>query len=61
MGTLTMSRNTGEHDVKLCAIGVIDLAKEFIVCDIPCEEITCEAVITQTLHTNNEENTMKAR
>lgn len=59
-GALTMSRDTGEHDVKLCAIGVINLAKEFIVCNVPCEEIICEAVMIETLLTNHEENTVKA-
>ena len=61
MGTLTMSRDTGKHDMKLCAVRVIDLAKKFIICDVPCEEILCEAVIAQTLLTDNEENTAKAR
>lgn len=59
MSTLTMSGDTGKHDMKLRAIRVVDLAKEFIICNVPCEKILCEAVIIQILLTNNEENTAK--
>ena len=36
--TLTMGRDAGKHDMKLCTVGVIDLAKEFIICNVPCKE-----------------------
>lgn len=55
--TLTVSRDTGEQDVKLRAIRVIDFAKKFVVCNVPCKEILCEAVIMQILLTNDEEDT----
>jgi hypothetical protein len=61
MGNLTMSRDAGKHDVILRAIGVIDLAKKFIVCNVPCKEISCEAVTIRILLTNNKENTAKTR
>lgn len=59
MDTLTMSRDAGKHDVKLRAIGVVDLAKKFIVCNVPCKEISCEAVTIRIVLTNNKENTAK--
>lgn len=61
MDTLTMSRDARKHDVKLRAIGVVDLAKKFIVCNVPCKEISCEAVTVRISLTNNEENTAKIR
>ena len=55
-----MSRDARKHDVKLRAIGVIDLAKKLIVCNVPCKEMLCDAVTIRILLTHNEKNTAKA-
>ena len=45
MSIPTMSRNARKHDVELGAIRIIDFAKEFIVCNVPCEEILSNGII----------------